>query len=579
MVLQTKAGSFVLNTGTGDQTISGVGFQPDGILFFATGSLTEGTSAVDSRFSYGMTDGTNDRTATAQAEDGVATHTERFQNITNVIILLNAATAVSDILVSHVSMNSDGFVLNVGANINSEAILVKYFAIGGVTNIIVDSINVDLSPVTGLGFQPNLLMVMCAGQAGGTIGSMHALSSCFGVAERFSGTTRQWRNVMFMGEDDRAAISSTVVSDGFTGQVYNGTLNWSLSLTTFDTGGFTWAGTDGVDNMSYMAIELPTGIEAFAGVQTKVTGGAPATQTLPNSTFTPQSYIICNGHDTVDGTPTQQSALMSIGAYSQPGTPSQFNISVATEIAAGSQADCRADATNVVIETALGGGTVAEAIAQTITDSTPDIIWDPNTGTADFLGYLAFEEDPAGAALVEFGNENLNITEPTPLKFIEIMQFANETLNISEILEDPPPRSVTRLIPENENIAEDLVKARDQVRFQDEDLNITEDITKLTPFIKFANETVNIAEGVLQFVGLGITKVIDETLNILEDLVKARGQVRVVDEVEDISEALLSLVMQVRVVDETEDIPEEVLEILGGGVIKVVGGKQVIIFP
>jgi len=398
MVFETKAGSFVLNTATGNQTISGVGFQPDAIVFWAVASTSEGTSAVDARFSYGMTDGTNDFCATATAEDGVAAHTERRSNITQIINIMNPANATEDITVTHVSMNGDGFIINVGVNTNSEAILVKYFALGGLTNVVVAEVDVDLSPVTGLSFQPNLLFAMCSGQASGSQTSMHALSACFGCAERFSGSTREWRHVMFFGEDDRAACSSSVVSDGFIGQVYNGTTSWELTLTAFTSDGFSWGGTDGVDGMVYMAIELPTGIEAFAAVQTKSTGGAPATQTLPDSTFTPQSYIICNGHDTVDEPPTQQSALMSIGAYSQPGTPTQFNISVASEIAAGSQADCRGDATNVVIETALGGGTVAEAVPQTINDSTPDIIWDPNTGTADFLGYLAFEEDPVAAA-------------------------------------------------------------------------------------------------------------------------------------------------------------------------------------
>jgi len=394
MVFQTKAGSFVLNTATGNQTISGVGFQPTGILFFSTGSTVEGTSAVDSRFSYGMTDGTTDHCATVTAEDGVATHTERRSNITQILNMMNAASAVQDITVTHVSMNSDGFVINIGANINSEAILVKYFAIGGTTNLVVgeSAANAPGLTVTGLGFQPNLLLAMNSGQVAGSQTSMHGLYNVFGCAERFSGSTRQWRHVGFFGEDDRAQSSSSVHSDGFTGQVYNGGLTWSISLATFDTGGFTWTGTN-ADGFQYMAIELPTGIEAFAGVQTKVTGAAPATQTLPNSTFTPQSYILCNGHDTTT-TPTQQSAFTSIGAYSQPGTASQFNVSVASEIAAGSQADCRADATNALIETALGGGTVAEAVPQTITDSTPDIIWDPNTATADFLGYLALESDP-----------------------------------------------------------------------------------------------------------------------------------------------------------------------------------------
>jgi len=212
LVFETKAGSFVLNTTTGNQTITGVGFQPTGILFFATGSTVEGTSAVDARYSYGMTDGTNDWVSSVTAEDALATHTERVQDTSEIINLMNPASAVVDIIVTHVSMNSDGFVINVGTNTNTEAILVKYFAIGGTTNLVVGQSLASASPVTTLGFQPNLLFAMCSGQAGGDLTSMHALHGCFGVAERFSASTREWRHVGFFGEDDRAQSSNSVLN-------------------------------------------------------------------------------------------------------------------------------------------------------------------------------------------------------------------------------------------------------------------------------------------------------------------------------------------------------------------------------
>ena len=442
MALQTKAGSFVLNTGVGNQTITGVGFQPTGILFFAVGSTVEGTSAVNARMSYGMTDGTNDCVSAVRAVDG-GTTTDRVQDTSEIINLMNPSTATVDIIVTHVSMNSDGFVINVGTNTNSEAILVKYFAISGTTNLVVGQVLASASPVTGLGFQPNLLLSMNSGQGAGDLTSMHALYNVFGCAERFGGTTRQWRHVGFFGEDDRAQSSSSIQTDGFAGQVYNGSLTWSTSLTTFDTGGFTWAGSN-TDQFCYMAIELPTGIEAFAGEFTKSVGGAPATQTLPDSTFTPQSYILCNGHDTSSTTtnPTQQSSLFSIGAYSQTGTPSTFNISVASEIAAGTQADMRADATNVLIETALGGGTVSEAVSQTIADSTPDIIWNPNTAVADHIGYLAFEEDPLSTPINRIFNVRHDISDFVNRAFNvrhDISDFVNRIFNVRHDVVDTIP--------------------------------------------------------------------------------------------------------------------------------------------
>ena len=386
MTLQTKAGSFVLNTGTGSQGVTGVGFQPQGVVFWAA-KVTSETIAVDSSVSYGMADGTTQYCAGQSAEDGNAANTDRVQDDSSIIHLMEPVAGAVQVDVSYTSNDSDGFTINVITNTSSEAILVKYFAIGGVDNLVVGSVLASASPVTGLGFQPNLLLAMSSGQAAGDATSQHTIACPFGVANASS----EWWVSDFGGENDRAQTSTQIRTAGFCGQRFNGAITWEASLTSFDAAGFTWSGSN-TDVFWYMAIELPTGVESFVSTFSKSTATAPVTQALPDSTFTPQSYILATGANPNAVTDlANRDSVFSIGAYSEPGTASQFNVTKAIELAAGTQADMVSDDDEVLYEFGAGGTKDATATPQAITDSTPDVEWDPNTTNAIVIGYLALE--------------------------------------------------------------------------------------------------------------------------------------------------------------------------------------------
>jgi len=132
-------------------------------------------------------------------------------------------------------------------------------------------------------------------------------------------------------------------------------------------------------------------------VFTKATGAAPVTQALPNATgFTNDvcAYIMAtavNENAVTDF--VARNYLISIGAYSQQGTASQWNCSISSELNAN-QADQKSDNDEVLYQIGLGASLDATATPQTITDTQPDVEWNPNTGTAVQIGYIAFEEDP-----------------------------------------------------------------------------------------------------------------------------------------------------------------------------------------
>jgi len=392
---EVKAGGFILNTGTGSQTVTGVGFLPTGVIVWAH-KVTSETAAVDYSLSYGMSDGTRTKVGGQSALDGATTPTDRVQDDSEIINLMDPSDGSVDVVCTMTSFNSDGFVINVGTNVSAEAILVKYLAFGGTVNLRVDQVLASASPVDTLSFQPNLLIAQNSGQLAGDLATQHAIASPFGVAERFSGSTRQWCLLDFKGEDDHTDAGGIMIDDRFTGQRFNTTDSWELSLTSFNTDGFTWTGSDG-DVFWYMAMELPAGIEAFATTFQKLTGAGPITQAVPDATgFSElvQAYVLGTANHTDKTSFAARDSKMSFGAYSQRGTPSQFVCSGTLEEGAGTQVDqiCNNDHVLHAVTVPVALDAIGEPV--TITDTQPDINWSTNDSLATWIGYLAFEMDP-----------------------------------------------------------------------------------------------------------------------------------------------------------------------------------------
>ena len=67
--LSSKVGTFAANSGTGNQSVTGVGFMPKAVLFWITDQTSTGSSS-NGRFGRGWTDGTNQGAAATGWDDG-----------------------------------------------------------------------------------------------------------------------------------------------------------------------------------------------------------------------------------------------------------------------------------------------------------------------------------------------------------------------------------------------------------------------------------------------------------------------------------------------------------------------------
>jgi hypothetical protein len=164
MAFLSKVGSFSLNTITGAQVITGVGFQPKAIIFFGTGLAGAGTGPG---FQY--TIGAVSSAGTTHADgfagygaDNLATQAVgRYMRPGYAIEFYDAG--VEKARASVTSLDADGFTINVIVADAATSRLIFYVALGGDIQAHVDYFNIGVTTGnqsrTGAGFQPDCVML------------------------------------------------------------------------------------------------------------------------------------------------------------------------------------------------------------------------------------------------------------------------------------------------------------------------------------------------------------------------------------------------------------------------------------
>lgn len=147
----SKVGSFAMATITGNQSVSGLGFQPKALIVYASQRTSDGSQLHD-EISQGMAISSSEQWAfgsTAESSTGNDGAGKRIDEA--LIIIVNGGSTSFAVQASAdlVSMDSDGFTINWTTN-DGTARIINYMALGG------DSLEVDaglLSAPTSNGTQ------------------------------------------------------------------------------------------------------------------------------------------------------------------------------------------------------------------------------------------------------------------------------------------------------------------------------------------------------------------------------------------------------------------------------------------
>lgn len=196
MALSAKAGNFAINTSTGNQAITGLGFTPKLILFFPAGENTAAGIINNERMGFGVGISSADRRALAtNSQNGQISGTP-VRNHTNTKcfeVFANNSAVTTLYAADFVSLDADGFTINV-ATAPASAYQIGYLALGGadITNVksgqLISNTVTGNQAITGVGFQPDSLLFFSPNR--GTAPPDAATSGSFGLGFGKSSTAR-----------------------------------------------------------------------------------------------------------------------------------------------------------------------------------------------------------------------------------------------------------------------------------------------------------------------------------------------------------------------------------------------------
>lgn len=170
MALESRVGTVALNTSIGPQSITGFGFQPKLVLVQTTPSLAnDANPQQDMHRSFGGFDGTNQFVTYNSGKYGNITPATSFYttNTEGLFVASPAGTTTPYYQAQFSSLDVNGFTINL-TTAPPSAYRMGYYALGGsdIQNVKVGTFQASTGAgsqaITGLGFQPNLIIFSSA---------------------------------------------------------------------------------------------------------------------------------------------------------------------------------------------------------------------------------------------------------------------------------------------------------------------------------------------------------------------------------------------------------------------------------
>ncbi len=380
------------------------GEDPFGIHLSWTDNTADNTIQAHAELGHGFSDGTNHRAVMHNAQDA-ASNNFRQSSITAAILVVNP---VDDTILVEGTVTFQATTFTLVFTTVAIGFQIHYEVFGGSDGAAqVADVGADASPVTALGMTNGDLLL------GATSGEQFPASSqfayqTFGVAHDNGVSIDQWALFKYMGDNDEDFTGSALEAGQFMGQYDVDFADWTIQITALSGDGFTWTGTN-ADHFAYMILDLG-GLLVDVGTMTKTIAASPATHTFPDLGFIPQGYSIASASDVSDDRTVNQAMRGSFGSFDGSGTGHSINAIVTVSV--NTPRDSLSSSDNVInMGQDFGGGNVqSEGQAQAITDSQPQIIFDPNTNQAEIIGYYALE---AGAAVLQASGTIALVITPT----------------------------------------------------------------------------------------------------------------------------------------------------------------------
>ena len=402
MAASAKVGSFTLNTVTGNQAITGVGFQPKAMIFW---TAREFGGDQEYEECLGVATSSTARWVWTSNYCDYCDQASSDYDLTKCIQLFTAGALST--AADFVSNDADGFTINV-TTANATARTIYYKAIGGADvsafagDFALGTTTGNLAE-TGVGFQPKAVLFVHGPKntTGATITNIHQL----GIGVGLSSTSR-WSNY-YIGTNattsDEQSIQITtrcIISISTAAAI-----DEAVDYVSNDADGFT------VNRITKSATDFTVGYLALGGTAQYAAGtfaqpGVTGNQGVTGTGFTPVGEFFSAEMKASGGTGTAHSDKM-IGAATSTTARAVTSIHAQNGTDSSQEPDTLAS-TTLCLQNIAGAGTNlagADFISHDADGFT--VNWTTVDATARQMAYLAIGSAAAGGAAVLNSWKNL----------------------------------------------------------------------------------------------------------------------------------------------------------------------------
>jgi len=313
--IQTVYGTFTKATGTGNQSVSTLAFQPKAVFFWWNNHTAQDTFEDAVRFGCGLYDGTFQVAISAGHADGgasadtLSTFDEAFCMRMMTEAGFNYARAAG------VSLDTNGFTVNWTIN-NGLAETVHFLAVGGAevqakVGVVDSGTAVTTVAATGVGFQPSCLLLMPVWSTA-TTATGDCRTPAIGVTDGVN------QGCMAAHGEDNVNPSNTTRyqrTDKCVAALTNtGALLKEADISSMDADGFTlnWTTNGAPDGgVYYLAIRMAGASPTVGAFTQKTSSGTKAVSGLAAE---PQTLLFLGVGNTASGV-VVDGCRASIGAY------------------------------------------------------------------------------------------------------------------------------------------------------------------------------------------------------------------------------------------------------------------------
>jgi len=273
--------------------------------------------------------------------------------------------------------------------------IVHYEILGGDMDAAVQMVAADSSPHAGVGFPPEMVLMSTAGNLfptpPGSTTSIHAYQS-YGVAYDNPSGVDQWCLFSYMGDNDSDALGSAI--SGFNGDVAGqydvDFADWQIQVTSFDTDGITWAGSNG-DEVMMAFLSFRGAIEVQLDVIQKATDAAPFDQDFTLD-FQTQGVYLATACEVATSINVNRDSRASHGAHDGT-TPGHSVITTADNNDPDDSHSRSDEAMGLQVSQNLNGVGVQASAVVTFLQERLTLHWDPNDALAVQIGLIAYQAE------------------------------------------------------------------------------------------------------------------------------------------------------------------------------------------